>query len=118
MNFIYIYMYIYIIHLYKSHFTRLKLAKPSHTHLLKYLQLSSIYLAHVINFYLVTFIANFPCLFLQNEANGKSEHVYIIIVVFGLILGGMVISFIFNCIRKIIRDQKIIRVSIVNKLVW
>ncbi|XP_043063391.1 neuropilin and tolloid-like protein 1 isoform X2 [Drosophila ficusphila] len=43
------------------------------------------------------------------EAADTSEHVKIIIVVFGLILGGMVITFIVNCIRKIIRDQKIIR---------
>ncbi|XP_017113399.1 uncharacterized protein LOC108136596 [Drosophila elegans] len=43
------------------------------------------------------------------EAAGQSEHVVIIVIVFGLILGGMVITFIVNCIRKIIRDQKIIR---------
>jgi len=54
-----------------------------------------------------------PCL-LQGEAAGQSEHVVIIVIVFGLILGGMVITFIVNCIRKIIRDQKIIRVSIAN----
>ncbi|KAI8034316.1 hypothetical protein M5D96_012869 [Drosophila gunungcola] len=48
------------------------------------------------------------------EAAGQSEHVVIIVIVFGLILGGMVITFIVNCIRKIIRDQKIIRVSIAN----
>ncbi|KAM8721228.1 hypothetical protein ACLKA7_007145 [Drosophila subpalustris] len=45
----------------------------------------------------------------KSETNGQSEHVVIIIIVFGLILGGMVITFIVNCIRKIIRDQKIIR---------
>ncbi|XP_030378918.1 uncharacterized protein LOC115627404 [Scaptodrosophila lebanonensis] len=39
----------------------------------------------------------------------QSDHVVIIIVVFGLILGGMILTFIVNCIRKIIRDQKIIR---------
>ncbi|XP_033244518.1 uncharacterized protein LOC108163215 isoform X2 [Drosophila miranda] len=43
------------------------------------------------------------------ETAGQSEHVVIIVIVFGLILGGMVITFIVNCIRKIIRDQKIIR---------
>ncbi|KAH8275094.1 hypothetical protein KR018_011788, partial [Drosophila ironensis] len=43
------------------------------------------------------------------EAAGQSEHVVIIVIVFGLILGGMVVTFIVNCIRKIIRDQKIIR---------
>ncbi|EDW65903.2 neuropilin and tolloid-like protein 2 isoform X2 [Drosophila virilis] len=45
----------------------------------------------------------------SSETTGQSEHVVIIIIVFGLILGGMVITFIVNCIRKIIRDQKIIR---------
>ncbi|EDV47195.1 uncharacterized protein Dere_GG17784, isoform A [Drosophila erecta] len=44
-----------------------------------------------------------------SEAAGQSEHVVIIVIVFGLILGGMVITFIVNRIRKIIRDQKIIR---------
>ncbi|KRF98216.1 uncharacterized protein Dwil_GK20080 [Drosophila willistoni] len=43
------------------------------------------------------------------ETAAQSEHVLIIVIVFGLILGGMVITFIVNCIRKIIRDQKIIR---------
>ncbi|XP_017872513.1 PREDICTED: uncharacterized protein LOC108620138 [Drosophila arizonae] len=45
----------------------------------------------------------------SNETPGQSEHVVIIIIVFGLILGGMFITFIVNCVRKIIRDQKIIR---------
>ncbi|KAH8368465.1 hypothetical protein KR084_012030, partial [Drosophila pseudotakahashii] len=45
----------------------------------------------------------------KGEANGQSEHVVIIVTVFGLILGGMVLTFIVNCTRKIIRDQKIIR---------
>lgn len=30
-------------------------------------------------------------------------------IVFGLILGGMILLFLFNCSRKIIRDHKIIR---------
>ncbi|XP_023168034.1 neuropilin and tolloid-like protein 2 isoform X2 [Drosophila hydei] len=45
----------------------------------------------------------------NNETPGQSEHVVIIIIVFGLILGGMFVTFIVNCVRKIIRDQKIIR---------
>ncbi|KAM7348824.1 neuropilin and tolloid-like isoform 2-T5 [Cochliomyia hominivorax] len=43
------------------------------------------------------------------EDNGQSEHMIIIITVFGLILGGMVITFLVNCVRKIMHDQKIIR---------
>ncbi|XP_037921514.1 uncharacterized protein LOC119658290 isoform X2 [Hermetia illucens] len=45
----------------------------------------------------------------HTEDEGQSEHVIIIIVVFGLILGGMMITFCVNCIRKLLRDQKIIR---------
>ncbi|XP_055371286.1 bromodomain-containing protein DDB_G0280777 isoform X2 [Condylostylus longicornis] len=45
----------------------------------------------------------------KSDSGGQSEHVVIIIVVFGLILGGMIASFLFNCIRKLVRDQKIIR---------
>lgn len=40
---------------------------------------------------------------------GQSEHITIIIVVFGLILGGMMVTFLINCLRKIARDQKLIR---------
>ncbi|XP_065365033.1 uncharacterized protein Neto [Calliphora vicina] len=55
------------------------------------------------------------CKFLWDEEdctvgkNGQSEHMIIIITVFGLILGGMVITFLVNCVRKIMHDQKIIR---------
>lgn len=52
-----------------------------------------------------------PKQFQQLEDNGQSEHMIIIITVFGLILGGMVITFLVNCVRKIMHDQKIIRVS-------
>ncbi|XP_075154555.1 neuropilin and tolloid-like isoform X2 [Haematobia irritans] len=45
----------------------------------------------------------------EPEAKGQSEHMTIIITVFGLILGGMVITFLVNCVRKIMHDQKIIR---------
>lgn len=55
------------------------------------------------------------CQFRWDEDNCKiveqtqSDHVTIIIVVFGLILGGMMVTFFANCIRKIIKDQKLIR---------
>uniref|UniRef100_A0A1A9Z6B4 CUB domain-containing protein n=1 Tax=Glossina pallidipes TaxID=7398 RepID=A0A1A9Z6B4_GLOPL len=58
------------------------------------------------------------CKFLWDEegcktgTDGQKEHMIIIITVFGLILGGMVITFLVNCIRKIMHDQKIIRVSL------
>ncbi|XP_050077065.1 uncharacterized protein LOC126564155 [Anopheles maculipalpis] len=45
----------------------------------------------------------------QKQAAAQSEHVIIIVIVFGLILGGMILLFLFNCSRKIIRDHKIIR---------
>lgn len=49
---------------------------------------------------------------LQPDSEGQSEHMIIIITVFGLILGGMIITFLVNCVRKIMHDQKIIRVSL------
>lgn len=39
----------------------------------------------------------------------------IIVVVFGVMLTIMLIAFIVNCMRKIMRDHKIIRVSIESK---
>ncbi|XP_012160999.1 uncharacterized protein LOC101461583 isoform X2 [Ceratitis capitata] len=45
----------------------------------------------------------------NNKPSEDSEHIVIIMIVFGLILGGMIITFLVNCIRKIIHDQKIIR---------
>ncbi|XP_058119715.1 uncharacterized protein LOC131293522 [Anopheles ziemanni] len=45
----------------------------------------------------------------QKQVAAQSEHVIIIVIVFGLILGGMIVLFLFNCVRKIIRDHKIIR---------
>ncbi|XP_053950627.1 uncharacterized protein LOC128858401 isoform X1 [Anastrepha ludens] len=45
----------------------------------------------------------------KKESAEQSEHMIIIMVVFGLILGGMIITFLVNCIRKIMHDQKIIR---------
>ena len=47
---------------------------------------------------------------LQKEKNSL-EHLLMIIIVFSLILGAMTTVFLFNCIRKLMRDQKIIRVS-------
>ncbi|XP_055682051.1 tolloid-like protein 2 [Lutzomyia longipalpis] len=44
------------------------------------------------------------------DSEGQSEHVVIIIVVFGLILGGMFAAFLISCLRKLIRDHKIIRI--------
>ncbi|XP_055713614.1 neuropilin and tolloid-like protein 1 [Phlebotomus papatasi] len=43
------------------------------------------------------------------DTGGQSEHVVIIIVVFVLILGGMFAAFLVSCLRKLIRDHKIIR---------
>lgn len=48
----------------------------------------------------------------QKDEPGQSEHVFIIIIVFGVILTILVIVFAFNCVRKLVRDHKIIRVSI------
>ncbi|XP_037028009.1 uncharacterized protein LOC119068503 isoform X2 [Bradysia coprophila] len=45
----------------------------------------------------------------KNEKGGKEDHLVIIIIVFSLILGAMTTAFLVNCIRKLIRDQKIIR---------
>ncbi|XP_017480349.1 PREDICTED: uncharacterized protein LOC108369696 [Rhagoletis zephyria] len=45
----------------------------------------------------------------DKQSSEQSEHMIIIMIVFGLILGGMVITFLVNCIRKIMHDQKIIR---------
>lgn len=51
-------------------------------------------------------------LFLQKAAEGDSGNLIIIIVVFCLILAAMITAFLFNCIRKLVRDQKIIRVRV------
>ncbi|XP_054086874.1 uncharacterized protein LOC105216006 isoform X4 [Zeugodacus cucurbitae] len=45
----------------------------------------------------------------KKEEKEGSEHILIIMIVFGLILGGMITTFLVNCIRKIMHDQKIIR---------
>ncbi|XP_058829976.1 uncharacterized protein LOC131689131 [Topomyia yanbarensis] len=45
----------------------------------------------------------------QKHGHSQSEHVTIIMVVFGLIFGGMVIAFVIKIVRKVIRDHKIIR---------
>ncbi|KAG4067257.1 hypothetical protein HA402_000248 [Bradysia odoriphaga] len=57
------------------------------------------------------------CKFLKDESEaeckkenaGKEDQLVIIIIVFSLILGAMTTAFLVNCIRKLIRDQKIIR---------
>ncbi|XP_031842369.1 neuropilin and tolloid-like [Nomia melanderi] len=38
-----------------------------------------------------------------------SQHIVIILIVFSLILFGMSFAFVFNCVRKLIRDHRIIR---------
>ncbi|XP_053683658.1 uncharacterized protein LOC128733851 [Sabethes cyaneus] len=45
----------------------------------------------------------------QKQTQSQSEHVTIIMVVFGLIFGSMVIAFVIKIVRKIVRDHKIIR---------
>jgi hypothetical protein len=49
----------------------------------------------------------------QPEA-GIAEHLIIISVVFAIIVAVLVIAFVVNCMRKIMRDHKIIRVSILD----
>ncbi|CRL04102.1 CLUMA_CG017215, isoform A [Clunio marinus] len=43
------------------------------------------------------------------KSNEESEHVFIIVVVFCVMLAVMLIAFIISCMRKILRDHKIIR---------
>ncbi|XP_076174529.1 neuropilin and tolloid-like [Ptiloglossa arizonensis] len=38
-----------------------------------------------------------------------SQHIVIILIVFSLILFGMSFAFVFNCVRKLVRDHRIIR---------
>ncbi|XP_053980364.1 uncharacterized protein LOC128877245 [Hylaeus volcanicus] len=38
-----------------------------------------------------------------------SQHIVIILIIFSLILFGMSFAFVFNCIRKLVRDHRIIR---------
>ncbi|XP_058445270.1 uncharacterized protein LOC131426503 [Malaya genurostris] len=45
----------------------------------------------------------------QKTNQSQSEHVTIIMVVFGIIFGSMVIAFVIKIVRKVIRDHKIIR---------
>ncbi|XP_012540616.2 uncharacterized protein LOC105839105 [Monomorium pharaonis] len=59
------------------------------------------------------------CRFKWDEDDGKcnakssglfdSHHIVIILVVFSLIMFGMSFAFVFNCIRKLIRDHRIIQ---------
>ncbi|XP_012058439.1 PREDICTED: uncharacterized protein LOC105621579 [Atta cephalotes] len=41
-----------------------------------------------------------------------SHHIVIILVVFSLIIFGMSFAFVFNCIRKLIRDHRIIQIAV------
>lgn len=47
----------------------------------------------------------------KQKSDEQSEHVFIIVIVFGVMLTVMAIAFVVNCMRKIMRDHKIIRVS-------
>jgi cytochrome b subunit of formate dehydrogenase len=47
----------------------------------------------------------------------KEDHIIIILVIFCLILSGMCFTFVFNCVRKLIRDHRIIQVSVTGCLV-
>ncbi|XP_070160371.1 uncharacterized protein Neto [Polyergus mexicanus] len=59
------------------------------------------------------------CRFRWDEDEGKcnkknsrfidSQHIVIILVVFSLIMFGMSFAFVFNCVRKLIRDHRIIQ---------
>jgi hypothetical protein len=52
----------------------------------------------------------------EEEGNGKdSQNMMIILCVFGVMLGILSVVFFVNCMRKIIRDHKIIRVSWIEK---
>lgn len=47
----------------------------------------------------------------QPKSMMQSEHIFIIMVVFVVMLTMIVVAFVFNCFRKIVRDHKMIRVS-------
>lgn len=49
--------------------------------------------------------------FFQGTDKGPdTEHIVIIMVIFSLILSGMCFTFIYNCVKKLIRDHHIIQV--------
>ena len=80
--------------------------------------LSLIYFQDCIKRYL----QGFHCLLLQPKTGTladtlKEEHIIIILVIFCLILSGMCFTFVFNCVRKLIRDHRIIQVSVTRCLV-
>lgn len=49
--------------------------------------------------------------FLQEKDKEASHEIIIISIVFGAMLTVLVIAFMVNCMRKLMRDHKIIRVS-------
>ncbi|XP_077302836.1 neuropilin and tolloid-like isoform X2 [Arctopsyche grandis] len=49
------------------------------------------------------------CLKSKDGAPMQSEHIVIILVVFSLILFGMAAAFVFNCVKKLISDHRIIQ---------
>lgn len=61
--------------------------------------------------WLTSDLNSFFVLDVKQQQEAQSEHVFIIVVVFCVILTFLVIAFIVNCMRKIMRDHKIIRVS-------
>ena len=48
---------------------------------------------------------------LQNGHKEESDHIRIVLIVFGVIMTVLAIAFLVNCSRKIMRDHKIIRVG-------
>lgn len=43
--------------------------------------------------------------------NMNSEHVIIVLVVFTFLVSGLCFTCIYNCVQKLVRDHKIIKVS-------
>lgn len=50
------------------------------------------------------------------DAEGKWKDFAVITTVFVLLLGAMTSVFFFNCVRKLVQDQKIIRVRILSEV--
>lgn len=65
--------------------------------------------------YLLTYVS-----FLFQSAPTMSwsgDHIIIIMVIFSLILTGMCITFLYNCITKLMRDHQTIQVSLLVSLI-
>jgi hypothetical protein len=48
----------------------------------------------------------------------RADHIIIILVIFCLILFGMCFTLIFNCVRKLIHDHRIIQVSVLCRYMF